>query len=83
MDIDCTVPADASHQPLSDPFDERPVVSTVPNDPYIADLVKQSDDRAGTLQNEVDRLSVKEERNEKMIKRLSKQVSVKGTGHLW
>ncbi|XP_071786802.1 centrosomal protein of 135 kDa-like isoform X1 [Asterias amurensis] len=77
MDIDCNVPADASHQPLSDPFDEKPVVSTVPNDPYIADLVKQSDDRAATLQNEVDRLSVKEERNEKMIKRLSKQVEIR------
>ena len=75
MDIDCTVPAGTTHAPLADPLADREGVSHTPNDPYIADLVKVSDNRAGTLQKEVERLSAKEDKNEKMIKRLTQQVS--------
>nr|ANN83882.1 Cep135 [Patiria miniata] len=75
MDIDCTVPAD--YDPYPSPLAEKRGVLDTSDDPYVADLVKVADNRAESLRREAEQLSAEKERNEKAIKRLTKQVETR------
>ena len=76
MELDCTVPESTSSAPATAPIQ-------LPEDPYIADLLKIADDNIAKLKAEVELANEEKEALEGKIFNLRKQVNISKYKHDW